>query len=151
MKREAPCHNLSHISTGFYAFYFVLCVFACMYVCAPHVCLVPSKVKRDLEFLGLELWMVEPPRQFWEPNQGAWQEQQVLLTTESLLQLFSSLEAAAKARSLADSQSNHCLQSSSTIVYLPPLTAFRALLLLSTSPKSTQLVPLEEASSSRSF
>ena len=54
-----------------------------MYVCLPHMCLVPDEVRVPgtgaMDGCG-------PPRGPWESNLGSLQEQQELLTTEQSLQ-----------------------------------------------------------------
>lgn len=42
-----------------------------MYICVPHACLVPSKIRKEaLDFLGLELQTVASSYGHWEWNQG---------------------------------------------------------------------------------
>ena len=61
--------------------------FACMYVCAPHVCVVPKEAREGTNFPGTGVMDgCEPPHGCWELNPGDQQEQPVLLTVEPSLQ-----------------------------------------------------------------
>ena len=61
--------------------------FACVYICAPFVCLVLKKAREAIGSFGLELQKsLELLRGYWELNQGPLEEEQVLLTSEPSLQ-----------------------------------------------------------------
>ena len=68
--------------------------FACTYVCEPHICLVPAKVKIGYWIPGTGVMdgCELPPCVCWELNPGPLQGQRVLLTTEPFLQPFFSLK-----------------------------------------------------------
>ena len=61
-------------------------VYECMYACAPRASLMLLKF-RQRQWVSCN-WSCETPRGSWELNSGPLQECQVLLTTESPLQLL---------------------------------------------------------------
>jgi hypothetical protein len=57
--------------------------FACMYVCALHVCLVPLEANREQKISRTGVMGdYELPCGCWEPSPGAQEKQPVLLSTE---------------------------------------------------------------------
>lgn len=58
---------------------------ACIYVCAPHVCLMPIVITAGPRYPGTDC---EPLCGYWEPNLGPMLEQQVLLWNHLSSPLF---------------------------------------------------------------
>lgn len=78
--------SVGHVVPRFSYCYFVY-VSACMDVCAPHVCPVPTKARGGVRWpqTGVpDSW--EPPCQLWELNPGLLPEQSVVLMTKPSLQ-----------------------------------------------------------------
>lgn len=73
-----------------YLFYFMYLVcFACMFVCASHVCSVQGGQKRALHSLGTSVTNhCELPRGCWDLNLGSLGEQPELLTAELLFSTY---------------------------------------------------------------